>query len=51
MKKQYIQPAQEAVTVETVALLSASLNVSNEAQNNVSGDVKADKGDWDAIWE
>jgi len=51
MKKQYIRPALEQMTAVAETIVAASLNISNDAQNGVSGDVKESKGDdWDDIW-
>ena len=40
MKKQYIQPALVQIVLAARTFVAASLQVSNEAQNGVSGDVK-----------
>ena len=40
MKRQYIQPALVQIILEAKKFVATSLQVSNEAQNGVSGDVK-----------
>jgi len=51
MKKQYIRPALEQMTAVAETILAASLEISNDAQNAVSGDVKESNAEWDEMWE
>lgn len=50
MKKTYIQPAVSMVNIAQCMPIAASknLDIDNNAQNNISGDVKSGD-DWD-IW-
>lgn len=50
MKKQYIRPALEQTTAVVETIVAVSLNISNDAHNGVSGDVKESKGEWDDMW-
>ena len=50
MKQKYIKPRIELLIVEAELLKAASeLSVINDAQDNMSGDVKSD--DWGSIWD
>jgi len=51
MKKQYIRPALEQITAVAETFVAASLEISNDAQNGVSGDVKESNAEWDEMWE
>ena len=47
MKKSYITPQMEILAAELETLMAKSLQIDNEAQKDISGDVK---GDWGDIW-
>jgi hypothetical protein len=46
MKKQYIQPAHEQMMATIETFIAASIQVINDSQDNISGDVKEYNG-WD----
>ena len=48
MKKTYIQPTLSVVTIAQSLPIAASLNIDNNKQNGIVGDVKSGD-DWD-IW-
>ena len=51
MKKTYMTPALAMTVIEqSTPLLITSLSVNNDAQDNISGDVK-EAGEWEDIWE
>ena len=51
MKKQYIRPALEQMTAMAETIVAVSLQISNEAQNEVSGDVKeSNNSEWNDMW-
>ena len=50
VKKQYIRPAQEQMLATIETFVAVSIQISNNAQNGVSGDVKESNG-WDDTWE
>ena len=59
MKKQYKQPAYVQIILTTKRLVATSIIVDNEAQDDISGDVKefmdtddviSDVNLWDDLW-
>ena len=55
-KKQYIRPAHEQMTATIETFIAESIQVSNQAQNDVSGDTKeykyqnSDRSVWNEEW-
>ena len=50
MKKQYIRPAHEQMMATIETIIATSIQVCNDAQNDISGDVK-ESDDWNEEWE
>ena len=50
MKKQYIQPAYEQMIATVETFVATSIQVCNDAQDGISGDVK-ESNDWEEAWE
>lgn len=49
MRKQYIRPAHEQMLATIESFVATSIQITNNAQNGVSGDVKESNG-WDDTW-